>query len=252
MIVRGSGVDWRSRRAELLKSFAGQEVLCLTEDSFPPDASLRRKLHHHLTSLCLMMLFCSSSQTLRLRTTSEPLRKQLTLSNGGAESGLASLSRTEMLTDNEHRERRKVVFRPAGNFSHISFAFVIKNHFAWCYLKFQWNRLHLFSPGCVAGSQECRGIKAPRHPGTPSWATRRRGTRSRSCPPSWCRRSGWPGARTPASQSSGPSTDTPLERRSHRAKRDSAQSADIEIIPLLALISTQKLVSDHTKTFAKL
>lgn len=55
MIVRRSGIDlWR---AELLKSFVGQEVLCITENLYPPDASLRRKLHHHLTSLCLMMLF---------------------------------------------------------------------------------------------------------------------------------------------------------------------------------------------------
>lgn len=50
------GIDWR--RSELLKiALKGQEVLCLTENFYPPDASLRRKLHH-LTSLCLMMLFC--------------------------------------------------------------------------------------------------------------------------------------------------------------------------------------------------
>lgn len=77
MIVRRSGIDWWSRRAELLKSFAGQEVLCLTENLYPPDASLRRKLHHHLTSLCLMMLFDLFLQTLRLRTTSEPLRVEV-------------------------------------------------------------------------------------------------------------------------------------------------------------------------------
>lgn len=86
--------------------------------------------------------------------------------------------------------------------------------------------LYIFSPGCAVGSQVCHVIKAPRHPGTPSWVTRRRGTRSRSCPPSWCRRSGWPGVRTPASRSSGLSTDTPPERRSHRAKRGSARSAE--------------------------
>lgn len=57
MTVYRSGIDWWSRRTKLLKSCAGQEVLCLNEDLYPPDASLRRKLHHHLTSLCLMMLF---------------------------------------------------------------------------------------------------------------------------------------------------------------------------------------------------
>lgn len=57
MIVRRLGTDWWSRRAELIKSFAGQEVLCLTENFYPPDASLRRTFHHHSTSLCLMMHF---------------------------------------------------------------------------------------------------------------------------------------------------------------------------------------------------
>lgn len=90
-----------------------------------------------------------------------------------------------------------------------------------------------FSPGCAVGSQVCHDIMAPRHPGTPSWVMKHHGTRSRSCLPSWCRRSGWPGVRTPASQSSGPSTDTPLERRSHRAKRDSARSAGMHKIIFL-------------------
>lgn len=89
--------------SELLKSFVGrgggQEVLCLTENLFPPDASLRRKLHHHSTSLCLMMLFCFFgffcfffNSPLCLRTTSEPLQCQLMLSNVEVERGLMSLS----------------------------------------------------------------------------------------------------------------------------------------------------------------
>ena len=33
---------------------------------------------------------------------------------------------TEMLKNDKHKERLKIVFRPAGNFSHISFTFHIK------------------------------------------------------------------------------------------------------------------------------
>lgn len=150
MIVRRSGVDWWSRRAELLKRFVGQEVLCLTENLYPPDASLRRKLHHHLTSLCLMMLFCfyrdaaSENNLWASSVKGEQCwgwkRPRVALADWNANG-------------QQHKERLKVVFRPAGNFSHISFAFFFfikkkkkKNHFD---LRFQWNCLHLFSSQAV-------------------------------------------------------------------------------------------------------
>lgn len=225
MIVRRLGTDWWSRRAELIKSFAGQEVLCLTENFYPPDASLRRTFHHHSTSLCLMMHFvCFYTDAV-----SENNLWAFPLQCWTWKYPRIAFSDWNACGQQIQREA-KDCFQTSSYFqSHLPFFLCQKkkNHFAWCcYLKFHWNRLHLFSSGCAVGSQACHLTRGPRHPGTPSWAVRRRGTRSRSRPPSWRRRSGWPGVRAPASRSSGPSTDTPQERRSHRAERDSAQSAE--------------------------
>lgn len=68
----------------------------------------------------------------------------------------ASSVKVEMRTDNKHKERLKVVIRPAGNLSHIIYQ---KNHFArCCYLKFQWNRLHLFSSGQSGAPSDLRVV----------------------------------------------------------------------------------------------
>lgn len=147
------------------------------------------------------------------------------------------------LSLSKHKEWQRVVFRPAGHFCHISFAFSFffliikkkKNHFISL-------ELCTFISVRLCGVQS-HVLRGPRHPGTPFWVVRRRGTRSRSRLPSWRRRNGWLGDRAPASRSSGLSTGTPQEPRFHRAERDSAQSAETQHNPLFMTSNYQRWVS---------
>lgn len=134
-------------------------------------------------------------------TTFEPLLSCLIMGNFSMKSG--------------HIDKRlKVIFRTAANFYHDSFTFLNSLIF------------YLFQLPCFRFSLSGYGLKGPLRPETPSWVGRPHGTKSRSHLPSWRRHSGWPGVHAPASRSSGPSTDTPQGLRSHRAERDSAQSAE--------------------------
>lgn len=208
------GIDWW--RSELLKiALKGQEVLCLTENFYPPDASLRRKLHH-LTSLCLMMLFCCFYRA--AVSENNPWASPNIKSGKGLFSDQQVISVTLALPFFFFFNYKKK-----------------KNHFISL-------ELCTFISVRLCGVQS-HVLRGPRHPGTPFWVVRRRGTRSRSRLPSWRRRNGWLGDRAPASRSSGLSTGTPQEPRFHRAERDSAQSAETQHNPLFMTSNYQRWVS---------
>lgn len=130
------GIDRWSRRAELLKELCGAGS-ALSHRGFisswrQPQEEVTSSLDQSMSHDAILFVFTDASSENNLRA-SLVWRCLLPL--------------TQRLTDNNDKERLRIVFRPAGNFSHISFAFfflIIKNHLAWsCYLKFQWN-LYIF------------------------------------------------------------------------------------------------------------
>lgn len=148
MVVWRSGV-WLAGRAELLKSFVGQEVLCLTENLCPPDASLRRKLHHHLTSLCLMMLFyvfyrgcCVWERHLSLFRAATPEKHRAAAKQREAK-GCCQTQQVISVT---------LSFILIVKITLPDDGFVKKKNI---FFFSQWNRLHLSPSGCAVGSHAC-------------------------------------------------------------------------------------------------
>lgn len=104
-----------SQRAELCKSFARQEVLCLNKNF---KSSWRQPQEEVTSSLDQSMSYDATlfvlTETLSLRTTSEP-------------------------QDNRVRERPKIVLRAARHFSHIYFN--IQKHvclMVLCFISMEW------------------------------------------------------------------------------------------------------------------